>query len=199
MPESRATGDTRYDIPGAATVTAGLVAIVYGFTKAGSDGWGSATTLGLLAGGLALLAIFVAIELRSSHPLLPMHIPLQRNRGGSYLAAITVGGAMLGAFVFLSYYLQIVRHYSPVKTGLATVPISGIIIIAALVATRLLLLIGPRLVMTAGGLIGAGGMVLLAQTTVRAAMRRTSCPPARARLWHGNGSSFRCRTRQPTA
>jgi len=166
VPESRAEGTTRYDVPGAASVTAGLVAIVYGFTRASTDGWGSSTTLGLLAAGVVLLAAFVAIELRSTHPLLPMRIPLDRNRGGSYLAAIAVGGAMLGTFVFLSYYLQLVKHYSPVKTGLAVVPISGIIIVAAVVATKLLPRLGPRLVMSAGGVIGAGGMLLLAQTTV---------------------------------
>ncbi len=147
-------------------MTAGLVAIVYGFTRASTDGWGSSTTLSLLAAGLILLGAFVVIELRSTHPLLPMRIPLDRNRGGSYLAAIAVGGAMLGTFVFLSYYLQLVKHYSPVKTGLAVVPISGIIILAAVVATKLLPRLGPRLVMSAGGVIGAGGMLLLAQTTV---------------------------------
>src|SRR3954469_2861043 len=86
--ESRAEGDTRYDLPGAFTSTAGLVALVYGFTRASTDGWGAGVTLGLLGAATALLVAFVVIEVRSAHPLLPMRVVLDRNRGGAYLARL---------------------------------------------------------------------------------------------------------------
>ena len=86
MGESRAGGTARYDIPGALLSTAGLVSLVYGFTKAVTDGWSSATTLALLAVGGILLATFVVVEARSASPLLPLRVVLERNRGGSYLA-----------------------------------------------------------------------------------------------------------------
>src|SRR4051794_390644 len=89
--ESKAEGNTRYDLPGALTSTLGLVSLVYGFTKAAGDGWGSPTTIGFLVAAGVLLVSFVVIELRSSHPLLPMRVVLDRNRGGSYLSALLVG------------------------------------------------------------------------------------------------------------
>jgi hypothetical protein len=169
VPESRAGGDTRYDVPGALSITVGLAALVFGFAKASTDGWGSVTTLASIAVALVLLVTFVLIELRSSHPLMPLRIPLDRNRGGAYLSALTIGAGIIGAFLFLIYYMQVVKHYSPIKTGLATLPITAIIVVAAGTATALLGRIGPRLIMAVGALIGAAGMLLLAQSTVSSA------------------------------
>ena len=104
--ESRAHVRAGYDIPGAVTVTGGFFLLVYGFTTAGTDGWGAPLTLGLLAGSAAALCAFVVIELRSTHPLLPMRVILDRNRGGSFLASLLVGSALLGTFLFLTYFLQ---------------------------------------------------------------------------------------------
>src|SRR6478735_1988061 len=104
--ESRAEGDRKYDVPGAVTVTAGLVLLVYGFTKASTDGWGSATTITLLVVAALLLVAFVLIEIRTSHPLLPMRVILDRNRGGSYIAATLLSAGLLGMFLFLTYYMQ---------------------------------------------------------------------------------------------
>src|ERR1700722_16117480 len=86
--ESRVSGTTRYDIPGALLSTAGLVSLVYGFTRAVTDGWSSTPTLTLIAVGVVLLAAFVVVEARSTNPLLPLRVVLERNRGGAYLAAL---------------------------------------------------------------------------------------------------------------
>ncbi len=164
--ESRAQGNTRYDIPGAITSTVGLVALVYGFTKASSDGWTSATTLSLLIGAAVLLAAFVVIEVRSKHPLLPMRVILDNNRGGSYLAALLVGVGMFGVFLFLTYYMQITLGYSALMTGVAFLPFTAGIIAGAGLSTQLLTRVGPRVSMVVGLLLAAAGMALLTRIGV---------------------------------
>ena len=164
--ESKASGKARYDIPGAVSVTLGLGALVYGFTKASTDGWGSSTTLGLLVVGVALLIAFVIVELRSSHPLLPLQVVLDRNRGGANLTTIALAAGMISTFLFLIYYMQGILGYGPVKTGLATLPITGVIVIAVAVATKLLERLGARLIMTGGAIVAAGGLYLLSRSAV---------------------------------
>jgi EmrB/QacA subfamily drug resistance transporter len=165
VPESKAGGKTRYDIPGAVTVTAGLVSLVYGFTKAESS-WTSATTLTFLAVGVVLLVAFVVIELRSSHPLLPLRIPLNRNRGGAFIAALCSGAAIGGAFLFLVYYFQVVAGYSAIQSGLASLPISVGVVAAASMAGAIVQRMGPRVVISGGALLAAGGLAWLSQLTV---------------------------------
>ncbi|HEV3131550.1 MAG TPA: MFS transporter [Acidimicrobiales bacterium] len=157
--ESRATSRSGYDVPGAIAATAGLFLLVYGFTTAGTDGWAAPMTLALLAGALAVLTTFVVIEMRSPHPLLPLRVVLDRNRGGAYLAALLVGGAMLGTFLFLTYFFQGTLGYSALRTGFAFLPFSGGIIIGAGVASRLLPRSGPRPLMVIGLLLGSGGLL----------------------------------------
>jgi EmrB/QacA subfamily drug resistance transporter len=164
--ESRAEGNTRYDIPGAITSTVGLVALVYGFTKASSDGWTSATTLSLLIGAAALLAAFVVIEVRSKHPLLPMRVILDNNRGGSYLAALLVGVGLFGVFLFLTYYMQITLGFSALMTGVAFLPFTAGIIVGAGLSTQLLTRVGPRVSMVVGLVLAAAGMALLTRIGV---------------------------------
>jgi MFS family permease len=117
----------------------------------------------LLAAAVVLLAGFVLIELRSSYPLLPLRVVLDRNRGGSFLASLLVGIALFGTFLFLTYYLQGTLHYSALKTGFAFLPFSAGIIIAAVAASRLLPRFGPRPVMATGILLGAIGLVWFTQ------------------------------------
>jgi len=164
--ESRAEGNTRYDLPGALTSTAGLVALVYGFTKASSDGWGSAVTIEFLVAGAALLAAFIVIELRSSHPLLPMRVILDRNRGGAYLSALLIGVGLFGVFLFLTFYLQITLGYSALKTGVAFLPFTVGIIAGAGVSAQLLTRVGPRVLMSSGLLLASVGMVMLTRIGV---------------------------------
>ncbi len=123
MPESKAPGDTSYDIPGAVLITLGLASFVYGFTRGGrrtsqenaasaaarsGDRAAGPSRLALLfiVGGLLLVAAFVVLELRTRNPLLPMRIVLDRNRGGAYLTSTLVGAGLIGAFFFLSLYFQ---------------------------------------------------------------------------------------------
>src|SRR5271155_638471 len=164
--ESRAEGNRRYDLPGAVTVTAGLFALVYGFTRAASDGWGASITLSLLGAAVVLLTSFVFIETRSSHPLLPLRVILDRNRGGSFLASLLVGIALFGTFLFLTFYLQGTLHYSALKTGFAFLPFSVGVIAGATLASRLLPRFGPRAVMTGGLVLGAIGLAWFTQVGV---------------------------------
>ncbi|SUB54931.1 Antiseptic resistance protein [Nocardia brasiliensis] len=152
-----------YDVPGAVTVTLGLIAIVYGFSRAAADGWLAGSTLGLLVAGAALLTAFVAIERRSANPLLPLHIPGEINRGGAFLAALLVPIAMFAMFLFLSYYFQITLGYSSLKAGFAFLPFPAGIAISAGVTSALLPKIGPRPLMVAGAVLGVLGLLWLAQ------------------------------------
>jgi predicted MFS family arabinose efflux permease len=149
------------------TASAGLFALVYGFSEAERNGWGASSTLGFLAAGVALLAVFVVIQSRAAHPLLPLRIVLDRNRGGSYLAILISVFGMFGVFLFLTYYLQQTLGYSPVKAGLAYLPMIGAIVATSTTASTVLLpRVGPRLLVLPGMLIAAAGMVELAQLGV---------------------------------
>ncbi|WP_433757167.1 MFS transporter [Nocardia sp. CA-135398] len=152
-----------YDVPGAVTVTLGLIAIVYGFSRAAEDGWLAGSTLGLLVIGVALLIAFVAIERRSANPLLPLHIPGEINRGGAFLAALLIPIAMFAMFLFLSYYFQITLGYSSLKAGFAFLPFPAGIAISAGVTSALLPKLGPRPLMVVGAVLGVLGLVWLAQ------------------------------------
>jgi EmrB/QacA subfamily drug resistance transporter len=164
--ESRAAGNTRYDLPGAITSTAGLVALVYGFTEASTDGWDAASTIALLVTAAVLLVVFVVIELRSSHPLLPMRVILDRNRGGAFLTALLLGVGMFGVFLFLTFYLQVTLGYSALLTGVAFLPFTFGIIAGAGVSSQLQTRVGPRALMVGGTLLAALGLVLLTRIGV---------------------------------
>jgi len=157
--ESKAEGDMHYDLPGTAAVTLGLVALVYGFTLADQDSWSSWKTLSFLGAAVILLVGFVVIELRTKHPLLPMRVILERNRGGSFLGSFLAGIGLFGMFLFLTYYMQGTLHYSPIKSGVAFLPFSGGIVVAAGLASKFLPRVGPRPLMTGGFLAGAIGIV----------------------------------------
>ena len=164
--ESRATGTTRYDLPGALLSTAGLVCLVYGFTKANTDGWASGPTLVLLIVAVVLLIAFVVVEARSSHPLLPLRVVTERNRGGSFLATFLLGAGLFAMFVFLSYYMQTVLHYSALKAGVAFLPFAVGIIVAAGASSSIVPRIGARIPMVSGMLVGAAGLGWLTQIGV---------------------------------
>jgi EmrB/QacA subfamily drug resistance transporter len=164
--ESKAKGNTRYDVPGAVLATAGLLSLVYGFTKAAEDGWSAATTLAFFAIAAVLLVGFVFVEARSSHPLLPLRVVWHRNRGGSFLVSVLMGAGMFGMFLFMTYYFQGTLHYSPLESGVAYLPFSGALIVTAVVASGLLPRTGPRGMMTLGGVMAAAAMIWLTQLEV---------------------------------
>ena len=163
--ESRAEGDRHYDVPGAVLVTGGLVGLVYGFTEAAKAGvgWLSVPTLSLLAASAVLLAAFVVVEARTEHPLLPLRVVLDRNRGGSFLASLLVGAGLFSMFLFLTYYFQINLGYSPLKSGFAFLPFSGGIIVAAGLASALLPRTGPKPLMLTGLAMATAGLLYLTQ------------------------------------
>src|SRR4051794_34038393 len=163
VPESRAYGDTSYDVPGAVAVTLGLASLVYGFTEAAKpdEGWDSPVTLAFIAGGLVLIAVFVLIERRVRNPLLPLRIVQDRNRGGAYITSILVGAGLFGSFLFLTLYLQNVLHYTPLEAGLASLPATVGVLISAVLASNLLPKVGPRPLMILGPVLAAGGMFAL--------------------------------------
>ncbi|MFI8074155.1 MFS transporter [Streptomyces sp. NPDC086033] len=157
------------DVPGALLGCGGLVALVYGFSEAEPRGWTSPSVLTLLLAGVILLVAFVWWQSRAASPLLPLRIVKDRVRAGSLatMGLATVG--MFGVFLFLTYYLQVVLGYPPVRTGLAFVPISaGIVIGATQIAARLLPRAAPRTLMSSGMVLAAAGMVLLSSLTVHA-------------------------------
>jgi EmrB/QacA subfamily drug resistance transporter len=166
VPESKAHGNTKYDVPGAVSVTLGLVSLVYGFTKAAEDGWSAGVTIAFIAAGVALVALFVGIELRSKNPLLPLRIVLDRNRGGSFLTALLLGAGLFGFFLFLIYYFQVVLEYSPLRAGVALLPMSGAVLFAAGLASSLVTRVGPKLLMVVGGVIATAAMLYLTRIGV---------------------------------
>jgi EmrB/QacA subfamily drug resistance transporter len=161
VPESRAHGDTTYDVPGAVVVTLGLTSLVYGFTKAAQDGWDAFATIAFIVAGVVMLAVFVLIEQRTKNPLLPLRIVLDRNRGGAYLTSLLVGAGLFGAFLFLTLYLQFVLGYSPVKAGSAVLPVTAGVLISAAAASNLVPRVGPKPLMIVGPILAAVGMFML--------------------------------------
>jgi EmrB/QacA subfamily drug resistance transporter len=158
---------SRIDLPGTLTATSGLFAIVYGLANAQTHSWTNSVTVGMLIAGALLLAGFVAIQSRSSHPLLPLRVVADRDRGGSLLAMGLSGAGMFGVFLFLTYYLQETLGFSPVKTGLAFLPMTVAIVISATGgSTKLLPRFGPRPLIGTGMLIASGGLISLTRIGV---------------------------------
>jgi EmrB/QacA subfamily drug resistance transporter len=156
----------RLDIPGAILGCGGLVALVYGLGEAAADGWSSLGVIVPLVVAAALLALFVAVQVSVSNPLLPLRILSNRNRGGSFLTIIFSVFGMYGTFLFLTYLLQTVDHYSPLKTGVAFLPLMAVNGLAATqLASRLMPHLRTRLLVVPGLLIAAVGVALLTRLT----------------------------------
>jgi len=160
----------RFDLPGAAVGTAGTTALVYGLSNAatGPDGvshWGDAKVVILLAASVVLLAAFVVIEARSEHALLPLRLLRNRNRAGAYLIMLCVGTSSFGLYFFLTLFMQTVWGYSALKTGLAYLPFTAVIVAATGAAAQLVPQIGARPLLIAGCAATAGGLYWQSQVT----------------------------------
>ncbi len=167
----------RMDWPGTVLACSGLFGIVFGFSHAETAGWTAALTIASLVLGLVLLAGFVIAERRSSHPLLPLHVILDRTRGGSYVAVGISGIAIFGTFLFLTFYLQVVRGESPLATGLLFLPMIACILVSSNLSSIVgLPRFGPRVLIAAGMLLGGGGMAYLTQITVTASYASAVLP-----------------------
>ncbi|WP_116213347.1 MFS transporter [Streptomyces olivoreticuli] len=158
----RGEGRPQLDVLGVLLGCGGLVAIVYGCSEAEPRGWGDARVLGLLCGGVALLGLFTWWQTRAPSPLLPLRILRNRNRAGAVLTMALAVIAMFGMFLFMTYYLQVVCGYSPVRTGLAFLPLTAAIIVASTqISARLMTHVPPRALIVPGALFAASGLFLL--------------------------------------
>src|SRR6516165_5384559 len=154
------------DIPGALTSALGLFALVYGFSNAETHGWGATATIVALVASPILLTAFVLIERRAKHPLLPLHIILDRARGGSYTTLFLTGAGILALFLFLTYFLQQQLGLSPLTTGLAFLPLTGVLVVTSTtVQTRVIQRTGVKPVVLVGMALAAVGMFLFTRLT----------------------------------
>ncbi|MFI1848317.1 MFS transporter [Streptomyces sp. NPDC020480] len=166
------------DIPGAVLVGGGLFCLVYGFSNAESHDWGSPATWGFLAAGAVLLAAFTWWQTRSPHPLLPLRILLDRNRGASFVSVLISGAGMFGVFLFLTYYLQQGLGYTPIKTGLAFLPmVAALMLTSTLAATVLIPRLGPKPVVPLGMGLAAAGMAWLTALDLGSSYTTDILPP----------------------
>ena len=152
------------DIRGTILGCGGLLLVVFGFSKAETAGWGAPITLALLGGAALMLVLFYLWLRRAAHPLLPLRIVEDRNRGGSFLTILIAGLGIFGVFLFLTYFMQQNLAFSPIQAGLAFLPMVVCIVAASLTAqTRILPRTGPRPLVVGGMILAALGMVYLAQ------------------------------------
>ena len=162
--ESKAdTASRHFDVPGAVSVTTGLAVLVYAMVEAPNAGWGSGQTIGLLALAAGLLAAFVAIERRSSQPLVPFSIFRNRTLTGANVVGLLTGASLFSMFFFISLYMQNVLGYSAIKAGLSYLPLALTIIFAAGIASVLVTKIGFRPVLAVGMAFVAAGLALFSQ------------------------------------
>jgi EmrB/QacA subfamily drug resistance transporter len=157
----------RLDVPGVALVSGGMFCLVYGFSNAATHSWGTPSTWGFLAAAAALLIVFAAWQSRAAHPLLPPRVILDRNRGGAYLTMLIFGSALFGIFLFLVYYMQVNLGYSPVKSGVALLPMVALTAVTANVGNiKLMPRFGPKPLISLGLLCNATGMAWLTRIGV---------------------------------
>jgi len=157
--ESRNPVAGGFDVPGAVTGTAGLGALVFALVW----GWGSAQTLLVLAAAAVLLTTFVILQLRGRHPLVPPRLFRSRTLVGADVGMLIAGAGLFAVFFFLTLYMQDLLHYSPLKTGIAYLPLSILLVMSAGVGSRILGRVGARPILVTGFLLGAGGLALLAR------------------------------------
>jgi len=163
---TRAPDKPRLSVPSTIIGSAALFGIVFGSAKAQTDGWGAGLTIGSLAAGGALLAAFTVIQRYDRSPLIPLRVLADRNRGAAYLTLAVANAALFAVFLFLTYYFQGVLHYSPIKTGLAFLPLPAAIgVVATITQGQLLKHLTMRVIITGGLLVCAGGAVLLTRAT----------------------------------
>ncbi len=146
------------DLPGAVTGTLGLLGVVYGLSRAGTEGWGDSWTIASLIAGAVMIVLFIVIESRVEHPLLPFRVFLNRTRASSFVAMFLAPAAMFAMFYFLSQYIQNVMGYSPLKAGVAFLPFTVGIVFGAGLASNLVSRIDPRYIAGVGTLIAAGAL-----------------------------------------
>ncbi|MGP4113399.1 MFS transporter [Streptomyces sp. 4N509B] len=178
------------DVPGVILGSLGLVALVYGFARAEHEEWTESVTVAMFVLSAVLLAAFVIVESRVKSPLLPLRVITDRNRGGAYLSLGLAVIAMFGLFLFLTFYLQVVRGYSPIKTGFAFMPmVIAMVIGSTQIGAKLVTRVPPRYLMAPGLAVGALGMLLLTQLSLDTSYWGVVVP-AQVLLGLGLGTAF---------
>ncbi|HLM42927.1 MAG TPA: MFS transporter, partial [Myxococcaceae bacterium] len=157
---------SKLDTPGALSGTGAVVALTYGITHAGEHGWGNAVTLGSFLVFLVLAVLFLVLQARGKHPMLPLGLFRDRNRSGSYASMLFIGAGLMGTFYLLTLYLQQVLLFSPLWTGIASLPFSAGIILGAGISSKLVERLAPRLVAGPGLVVAAAGMAWLSTLRV---------------------------------
>jgi EmrB/QacA subfamily drug resistance transporter len=162
LPDGGRPERTRLDISGTVVAVLGLVGIVYGLGNAASKGWEDFWTVGPVIAGVVLVIVFVLVERRVSHPLLPLRVILDRDRGAAYLSVGISGTGSFAVFLFLTYYLQETLRFTPLQTGVAFLPLVGLVMVGAVFSGAVLLPhTGPRPLIPAGCVLAAVGMAML--------------------------------------
>jgi EmrB/QacA subfamily drug resistance transporter len=157
----------RLDIPGVAAVSGGMFCLVYGFANAATHSWRLPSTWAFLVAAAALLIVFVLWQHRTSDPLLPPRVILDRNRSGAYLAYLVIGAGLFGILLFLIYYMQGILGYSAITSGVAILPMIGVIaVVAGMVSTKLMPRLGPKPLVFVGLLLNGGAMAWLTRIGV---------------------------------
>ncbi|MDQ0576881.1 MFS transporter [Agromyces albus] len=168
----------KLDVPGTVLVSGALFLLVYGFSNAETEGWDSPLSWGMLAASGVLLVAFVLWQLRARHPLLPLSIVLDRNRGAAYVSVLIAGAGMFGIFLFVTYYLQTSLHYSPMQTGFSFLPMIAMLVLAAQLSTNIFLpRFGPKVIVPIGMLLGVVAMAYFTLLNADSAYAADILPP----------------------
>ena len=191
IPKRQGVPGVRLDVLGVVLGCGGLVALVYGLGEAGTSGWGATDVVVALVTAGVLLTAFIVWQSKGPNPLLPLRVLANRNRAGSYLTIMLAVTAMFGTFLFLTYLLQTIDHYSPLKTGVAFLPLLVLNGLAATqLASRLMPYVRTRLLVVPGLLLSAGGAALFTRLTPDASYL-THVLPSELLLGHRTGARHR--------
>jgi EmrB/QacA subfamily drug resistance transporter len=158
-----------FDLPGALASTLGMTALVYGFVRAASDGWGNAITVASFASAAVLLFAFVVTERRATQPITPLRLFASRQRAGAYLARLLVVGAMFSMFFFLTQYLQGARGFNPLEAGVAFLPMTLVMFAMVRIVPQLTERVGPTRLLLGGLVVALAGMAWLSRLTLGSA------------------------------
>ncbi|HEY1634578.1 MAG TPA: MFS transporter [Acidimicrobiales bacterium] len=177
-----------FDVAGAVSVTGGLAALVFGLVRANEWGWGSATTIGVFVAAAVLLGIFVVLQIRGSHPLVPPRLFRSRTLVGADVGMLLVGAGVFAMFFFLTLYMQQVLHYSAVRTGLGYLAVTATSISSATIGSRILARVGARRILVTGFLMAATGLALLVRISPTTGY--LDILPSLLLIGGGNGAAF---------
>jgi MFS family permease len=190
----RLIGETRepegggLDVAGAVSITGGLVALVFGLVSANQWGWGSATTIGVFMAAALLVGVFVVLQVRGSHPLVPPRLFRNRSMVGADVAMLLDGAGIFAMFLFLTLYMQQVLHYSAARTGVGYLAVTATSITSATIGSRILARVGGRRILVAGFLMAAIGLALLVRITPTTGY--LDILPSLVLIGGGNGAAF---------